>query len=250
MIKKRNAHESFLGSPHNTVIHLTDHNKGDGQLRLEGVGPSWYVQDHVSPGSPSWYYNRGHYEWDQYKVIGRASPEYEMCFGLRVGEDGHVRPSSVKTATIFKTKEEASEMVEKWLADGGPSLALEHPNETAARARIERSAYSYSKIVRLLSGLTDDDLRKLSESSLKQIAKREENAAKELLKAEAKRLKAEEKARLAAEKEAKKKAAVEAKALKDAEKARKQAEREAKQAAAAAKKAAKEAKNEPLAASA
>lgn len=236
MITKRHAHESLLGPHNNTVINLTDHNKGDGQLRLEGVGPSRYVQDPVPPGQPHWY-GRGHHEWDQYRVIGRASPEYEMCFGLKVFEDGHIRPTSIKSATIFKTKEEASEMAEKWLAEGGPSLALEHPRDTEARKRIERSAYMYTKVQRQLSSLTDADLTRLSEAATKLIAKREENAAKEILKAAEKQRKAEEKARLAAEKDAKKKAAAEAKAQKAAEKAHKLAEKEAKAAAKAAKSA-------------
>lgn len=234
MITKRHAHETLLGPHNNTVIHLTDHNKGDGQLRLDGVGPSRYVQDPAPPGQPHWY-GRGRHEWDQYRVIGRASPEYEMTFGLKVFEDGHIRPSAIKSATVFPSKEAAAEMVDKWLAEGGPSLALEHPRDTEARKRIERSAYMYSKVQRQLSSLTDADLTRLSEAATKLIAKREENAAKDALKAVEKLRKAEEKARLAAEKEAKKKAAAEAKVAREAEKARKLAEKEAKAAAKAAK---------------
>lgn len=248
MITKRHAHESLLTS-YNGVITLTDHNKGEGHLRLEGVGPSRYVTVPAPPGQPHWY-SRGSYEYDQYRIVGKASDEYEWCFGLRVCEDGHIRPSSIKSATIFPTKEAAVEMAEKWLSEGGPSLALEHPQDTAARKRNERSGYIYSKIQRQLSSLTDADLIRLSEAATKLIAKREENAAKEIAKAAEKARKAAEKAKAAAEKEAKKKAAAEAKAQKAAAAAAKKALAEQKKAEAAAKKAAKEAKNQPTALSA
>ena len=213
------------------TLDLTDHNKGWGQLRLEGIGPSRYVKDPVPPGSPSWHYARGRYEYDQYRVSGRAVPsEYEMSFGLKLYEDGHIRPSSVKGATTFPTREAASEFAEKWLAEGGPGLALEHPSVTRQRQLEAKSAYAYGKAVHWLSQISDADLLKLATTATEFITKRAEKEAKAAARAAEKQKKAAEKIRIAAEKAAAKAAKAEAKALKDAEKARKAAERDAKKA--------------------
>lgn len=214
------------------VIELTDEHGGSGQLRIMGVGRGRWVQDTTS----RWAHGR--YEYDEYQVFGKGTPdEYEMTFSLKLYPEGFIRPASLAGATKLKLKAEAISLAEKWLAEGGPGLQLEHPEETQRRRREARSAYQLSKITRSLSSLTDEDLTKLSEVALRTITKRAENAAKEAAKAEAKRLKAAEKARVAAEKAAKKKAreeAAAAKAAKAAEKARKQAEREATRAVAAA----------------
>lgn len=231
MIQKKHSHHDLNTSGY---VELTDEHKGVGQLRVEGIGPSRWVEDPPRPSGYGYSYRSGHQEWDQWRVVGTAMPDgWPMAFGLRRYPEGFVLPASLAGATVYPTKAEAVALAEEWLAKGGPGLGLEHPDDTVARKRAERSGYNYGKAAHYLSSLTDEDLVKLSEAALKVVAKRAETAVARAARDAEKRRKAAEKAQLAADKAAAKAAKAAAKAVKDAEKARKQAERAAKQAAKA-----------------
>lgn len=226
MIRKKHAH---LKLDNANSIEMTDSHGGSGHIKVEGVGQGRVVYDAPEPPKNSWggYSHRPyHYEYDHWRVVGTAVPEgYPMVFGLKVYDDGGraTLPASLAGTTLFKTKDEAAACGEAWLAAGGPGLALESLAETQTRHRAERSAGVYSKIARMVSGLTDEDLLKLSESALKTVTKRAEKFEADRSKREEKARKAVEKVRVAEEKAQKKAAVVAAKALKDAAKAQKQA---------------------------
>jgi len=228
MIKKK-----YAGRGIEHQGELTDEHNGDGMLQIKGVGHTRWVPDlaSVNPYRHSGYQS-GRNDWDEFEVLGRAVPdEWLMSFSLKVYEDGFIRPASVGGSTKFKSKGEAIDVAERWVAEGGPGIQLQSNEETQRKKREANSSHMLSKLLRSLSGLTETALVKLSEAALRTITTRIENADKEAAKLVAKKEKAAAKAMKLAEKSAKQKLSSDKKAEREAEKARKQAEKDAKLAA-------------------
>jgi hypothetical protein len=173
----------------NTNVELKDGN-GRGRLQMLRDG-------YKKTGTVNTTRNRYDYAWGRYVAEPCVQDVYDYTrfavgieisakgkhasadLGLAVLPDGIPYVVQTNEVTWFDSEAAAADAADKWVALGGVGVILEDEYETKRKALAARSVIAYPKASRLLSSLSDEDIRKLAAAGEALIEKRKPKPPKE-----------------------------------------------------------------------